>query len=97
MMAAIRSGSLGQEVILIDKNPILGKKLLLSGKGRCNLTNAGDLDSFLKGFSRNGQFLRDAFRKFFNQELMDFFQSRGLALKVERQLRVFPVTDSSSS
>ncbi|MDD5505392.1 MAG: NAD(P)/FAD-dependent oxidoreductase [Candidatus Omnitrophica bacterium] len=97
MMAAIKAGSLGQEVILIDKNPILGKKLLLSGKGRCNLTNAGDLEQFLKRFSHNGQFLRDAFRKFFNQELMDFFQSRGLSLKVERQLRVFPVTDSSSS
>ncbi len=96
-MAAIKAGSLGQEVILIDKNPILGKKLLLSGKGRCNLTNAGDLEQFLKRFSHNGQFLRDAFRKFFNQELMDFFQSRGLSLKVERQLRVFPVTDSSSS
>ena len=97
LMAVIRAGSLGQEVILIDKNPTLGKKLLLSGKGRCNLTNAGELDSFLKRFSHNGQFLRDAFKKFFNQELMDFFQSRGLALKVERQLRVFPVTDSSSS
>jgi len=97
MMAAIKAGSLGQEVILIDKNPILGKKLLLSGKGRCNLTNAGDLEQFLKRFSHNGQFLRDAFRKFFNQELMDFFQSRGLSLKVERQLRVFPVTDSSGS
>ena len=97
MMAAIKAGALGQEVILIDKNPILGKKLLLSGKGRCNLTNAGDLEQFLKRFSHNGQFLRDAFRKFFNQELMDFFQNRGLSLKVERQLRVFPVTDSSSS
>ncbi|MDD2679366.1 MAG: aminoacetone oxidase family FAD-binding enzyme, partial [Candidatus Omnitrophica bacterium] len=97
MMAAIKAASLGQEVILIDKNPILGKKLLLSGKGRCNLTNASEPDACLKRFSRNGQFLRDAFKKFFNRELMDFFQSRGLALKVERQQRVFPVTDSSSS
>ena len=97
MISAIKAGTLGQEVILIDKNPILGKKLLLSGKGRCNLTNAVDLDSFLERFSRSGQFLRDAFKKFFNQDLMDFFQNRGLALKVERQLRVFPVTDSSSS
>jgi len=97
MMAAIKAGSLAQEVILVDKNPSLGKKLLLSGKGRCNLTNASDLDSFLKRFSKNGEFLRDAFKKFFNQELMDFFQERGLPLKVERQLRVFPVTDSSNS
>lgn len=97
MMAAIRAAGLGQEVILIDKNPILGRKLLLSGKGRCNLTNASGLDSFLKRFSGNGQFLRDAFKKFFNQELMDFFISRGLELKTGRQLRVFPVTDSSAS
>jgi len=97
VMAAIRAAELGQEVTLIDKNPTLGKKLLLSGKGRCNLTNACDLNLFLKRFSGNGQFLRDAFKKFFNQELMGFFTSRGLELKTERQLRVFPVTDSSAS
>jgi len=97
LMAAIRAAALAQEVILIDKNPSLGRKLLLSGKGRCNLTNASDLDSFLKRFSKNGEFLRDAFKKFFNQELMDFFTERGLATKVERQSRVFPATDSSSS
>lgn len=97
MMAAIRAAHLGQKVILVEKNSILGNKLLLSGKGRCNLTNACELDLFLKRFSKSGQFLRDAFKKFFNQELMNFFQERGLELKVERQLRVFPVTDSSSS
>ncbi len=97
MMAAIRAAQLSQEVTLIDKNPSLGKKLLLSGKGRCNLTNTCDLDSFLKRFSRNGEFLRDAFKKFFNQDLINFFETRGLSLKTERQLRVFPVTDSSSS
>jgi len=97
LMAAIRAAHLGQEVILIEKNSILGNKLLLSGKGRCNLTNACELDLFLKRFSKSGQFLRDAFKKFFNQDLIDFFQDRGLELKVERQLRVFPVTDSSSS
>lgn len=97
MMAAIRASQLGQDVILIEKNPSLGRKLLLSGKGRCNLTNACDLDSFLKRFPKNGQFLRDAFKKFFNRELMDFFEKRGLMLKVERQMRVFPVGDLSSS
>lgn len=97
IMAAIRAAQLSREVILIDKNPILGKKLLLSGKGRCNLTNATDLDSFLKRFSRNGEFLRDAFKKYFNQDLIKFFEERGLSLKMERQMRVFPVTDSSSS
>jgi predicted Rossmann fold flavoprotein len=96
MMAAIRACQRGARVTLIEKNPSPGRKLLLSGKGRCNLTNAGSLDSFLERFS-HGQFLRDAFRKFFNTQLMDFFQKRGLKLKVERQQRVFPATDSSSS
>lgn len=97
MMAAIRAGELCGGVTLIEKNPILGKKLLLSGKGRCNLTNACDLDSFIKRFSRNGQFLRDAFNKFFNLDLMRFFAQRDLKLKTERQLRVFPQTNRSDS
>ncbi|MFA5356205.1 MAG: NAD(P)/FAD-dependent oxidoreductase [Candidatus Omnitrophota bacterium] len=97
MMAAIKAGELIRQVTLIEKNPILGRKLLLSGKGRCNLTNTCDLDSFIKRFTGNGQFLRDAFKKFFNLELMRFFEKRGLKLKIERQLRVFPQTDSSVS
>ena len=96
-MAAIRAKEISPDVILLEKKPTLGNKLLLSGKGRCNLTNACALDEFLARFSRNGEFLRDSFKKFFNQELMDFFQSRGLKLKTERQLRVFPVTDRSIS
>ncbi len=97
MMAAIRAAELRQDVTLLEKKSTLANKLLLSGKGRCNLTNACDLDQFLKRFSHNGAFLRDAFKKFFNRELMDFFESRGLKLKVERQDRVFPVSDCSSS
>ena len=97
MISAIRAGELDQEVILLEKKPSLGNKLLLSGKGRCNLTNACDLEPFLKRFSKGGEFLRDAFKKFFNQELIDFFEKGGLKLKVERQMRVFPVTDSSNS
>ena len=97
MMAAIRAADLGQDVSLLEKKSSLGNKLLLSGKGRCNLTNAEDLEYFLKRFSKNGDFLRDAFKKFFNQELIHFFEVRGLKLKTERQLRVFPVTDRSAS
>lgn len=97
MMAAIRAAELNQDVTLIEKNPALARKLLLSGKGRCNLTNFCHLDEFLKRFSDQGEFLRDAFKKFFNQELMNFFEGRGLKLKVERQGRVFPCTDSSAS
>ncbi|MDD3987751.1 MAG: NAD(P)/FAD-dependent oxidoreductase [Candidatus Omnitrophica bacterium] len=97
MMAAIRASQLNQRVTLFEKNPLFGKKLLLSGKGRCNITNACGLNLFLERFSKNGQFLRDAFTKFFNQDLIDFFKERGLDLKVERQMRVFPSTDSSES
>lgn len=97
MMAAIRASQFNQRVTLFEKNPFFGKKLLLSGKGRCNITNACSLDLFLERFSKNGQFLRDAFAKFFNQDLINFFEERGLELKVERQMRVFPSTDSSES
>lgn len=96
-MAAIRAAQLNCEVTLVEKNPLLGKKLLLSGKSRCNLTNTCDLESFLVKFSKNGQFLRDAFKKFFNRDLMNFFEKRGLKLKVERQQRVFPVSNRSSN
>ncbi|MFH0763059.1 MAG: NAD(P)/FAD-dependent oxidoreductase [Candidatus Omnitrophota bacterium] len=97
MMAAIRAAGLKQEVTLLEKNSVLGKKLLLSGKGRCNLTNYCNLDSFLQRFSGNAQFLRGAFKKFFNRDLLDFFEKRGLRLKVERQQRVFPASDKSAS
>jgi predicted Rossmann fold flavoprotein len=97
MMAGIRAGSLKQEVILVEKNPSPGNKLLLSGKGRCNITNSCALEDFLKKFSSNGQFLRDAFKKFFNRDLIEFFRKRGLVLKAERQGRVFPETDRAAS
>ncbi|MCK5579703.1 MAG: NAD(P)/FAD-dependent oxidoreductase [Candidatus Omnitrophica bacterium] len=98
MMAAIRAGQLNQDVTLIEKNTSLGRKLLLTGKGRCNLTNDCDLDAFMSRFSKkSGQFLRDAFKVFFNKDLMRFFEKRGLFLKVERQERVFPVTDKAES
>ncbi|MDD5594725.1 MAG: NAD(P)/FAD-dependent oxidoreductase [Candidatus Omnitrophica bacterium] len=97
LMAAIRASELGQEVTLIEKNSRPGRKLLLSGKGRCNLTNTSDLETFIKRFSGNGQFLRDAFKKLFWPDLMHFFEERGLKLKVERQLRVFPDSQLSSA
>jgi len=97
IMAAIRAAALNAQVTLLEKNKSPAQKLLLSGKGRANLTNACDLDAFYARFSKNGEFLRDAFKKFSNQDLMQFFQSRGLPLKVERQLRVFPETNRSAS
>jgi predicted Rossmann fold flavoprotein len=97
MLASIRAKACGQEVILLEKKGSLGNKLLLSGKGRCNLTNTEDLPDFLKRFSKNGDFLRDAFKKFFNQELISFFEQRGVKMKIERQKRVFPQSDRSNS
>jgi predicted flavoprotein YhiN len=103
MMAAIRAGQICQdgdhlaEVILIEKNPALGKKLLLTGKCRCNLTNACDVETLLDKFHKNGRFLRTALNAFSNTDLMQFFEDKGLPLKIERQLRVFPATDMSAS
>lgn len=97
LMAAISSSQLGQDVTIVEKNSFPGRKLLLSGKGRCNITNAADIDSFTGRFSHGGEFLRDAHRKFSNLDLISFFKTRGLELKTERQLRVFPISDKSSS
>ena len=97
MMAAIRASQLGQKVTLIEKNNILGKKLLLSGNERCNLTNANNVDVFFEGYSKNGEFLRDAFKLFFNRDIIEFFESRGLKLKTEKDGRVFPETNRATS
>lgn len=97
IMAAISASTYSSNVVLLEKNGSLGKKLLLTGKGRCNLTNACNLNDFLQRFSRNGQFLRDAFKVMFNDDIVKFFEDRGLKMKVERQKRVFPVSDRSSS
>ena len=97
MMAAIRTARFGQDVTLFESKSSLGNKLLLSGKGRCNLTNREELQFFLKRFGKNGDFLRDAFKKFFHRQLLSFFEERGLKTKVERQLRVFPQSDRSSA
>jgi len=95
MMAAIKAASSGKSVILIEKNQSPGKKLLITGNGRCNLTNNAPMGRILKKFQRKGSFLRTAFTNFTNQDLMNFFESRGLRLKVENEGRVFPVTDNS--
>jgi predicted Rossmann fold flavoprotein len=97
MMAAITAASNGHKVILIERNSSSGRKLLLTGNGRCNLTNTASLKEFLNKFGRRGSFLRSAFSTFSNQDLIDFFESRGLEFKVEDGGRVFPVTDDSKS
>jgi len=97
MMASIRASQLTSNVILIEKNDVLGKKLLLTGNGRCNFTNSNNLEFFLKGYEKNGKFLKDAFKLLFNKDLINFFESRGLKTIIENDKRVFPHTNNAKS
>ena len=94
MAAGIAAGR-GRDVILLEKNSKLGKKLLISGKGRCNITNDTDVEGLIENTPGNGNFLYSAFYTFSNQDLIDFFNQKGLRTKVERGGRVFPESDSS--
>lgn len=96
MMAAIWAARGGAKVTLLEKNEKLGKKLFITGKGRCNLTNACDVEELFQNVASNPKFLYSAFYGFDNQKVMDFFEDLGLPLKVERGNRVFPVSDHSS-
>ncbi len=97
MMAAITAASNGHQVTLIERNPEPGRKLLLTGNGRCNLTNTASLKELLDKFGRRGSFFRSAFSSFKKDDLIEFFESRGLEFKIEEGGRVFPVTDDSKS
>ncbi len=96
MMAAIAAADSGADVCLIEKNEKLGKKLFLTGKGRCNVTNAGDRETLFQNVVKNGKFLYSAFHAFDNRAVMEWFEQAGCPLKVERGDRVFPVSDHSS-
>jgi predicted Rossmann fold flavoprotein len=91
MIAAGRAAELGVKVVLIEKNEVLGKKLLLTGKGRCNFThNELDIRKFAEKYGRNGRFLYRALSVFGVKEVIDFFASRGVKGKVEQGDRIFP-------
>lgn len=96
MMAAIFAARNGKDVILLEQNEKLGKKLFITGKGRCNFTNACDTEDLFGNVVTNPKFLYSAFYSFSNQMVMDFFEEIGLPYKVERGNRVFPVSDHSS-
>lgn len=95
MMAACRAAEMGADVLLLEKTDHPGKKLLISGKSRCNLTNDKDLEPFLAMYGGNGAFLRQVFYRFFRPELLAFFRQYGLETKVERGERIFPVSDDA--
>ena len=97
MFAAITAANRGQKVLLLERNDRLGKKLLITGKGRCNVTNDCSGQEVLQNTPRNGKFLYSAMHAFPPEKAMVFFEENGCALKTERGNRVFPVTDRSQS
>lgn len=96
MMAAVQAASNGHQVVLLEKNEKLGKKIYITGKGRCNVTNACDVEQLFKSVFSNPKFLYSAFYGFDNHTTMDFFEECGCRLKIERGERVFPVSDHAS-
>ncbi len=97
MLAAGTAAERGLNVVLIEKNKVLGKKLMITGKGRCNITNAcDDVETLLKNVVRNRRFLYSAFYGFDNMRTIDFFEGLGVKTKVERGERVFPLSDKSA-
>ncbi len=96
LMAAYAAAESGNEVILVEKNEKLGKKLYITGKGRCNVTNDCSAEVFFQNVVRGEKFLRGAIYRFPPQSLMEFLEGEGLPLKVERGNRVFPVSDHAS-
>lgn len=96
MMAAVIAARNGDKVILIEKNEKLGKKVYITGKGRCNLTNACDDNDFFENVVTNPKFLYSAYYSFTSSMVMEFFEELGLKIKVERGNRVFPLSDHSS-
>ena len=96
MMSAVFAARKGQKVQLLEKNEKLGKKLFITGKGRCNITNAADVEDLFTAVMSNSKFLYSGFYSFTNQQVIEFFEELGVQTKVERGGRVFPVSDHSS-
>ena len=97
IISAISSAKNGNNVILIEKNNSLGKKLLITGKGRCNITSSIDIDDFIKNIPGNGRFLYSAFQNFTNEDIIKLIESNGIKVKEERGNRIFPTTDKAQS
>ena len=95
MLAAITASQNGNKVILIEKMESLGRKLLITGKGRCNITSSLPISDFIKNTPGNGKFLYSCYQKFTNEDIIKFLESEGLKVKEERGNRIFPITDKS--
>ena len=96
MFASIAAARKGHEVLVFEKNEKLGKKLFITGKGRCNITNACDMDILFSSVVSNSKFLYSSFYGYSNQDVIDFFEGLGVRTKIERGERVFPASDHSS-
>ena len=97
MMAAIAASRRGDTVILFEKEKSLGKKLLITGKGRCNITSSLPMSDFISNIPGNGRFLFSCFEEFTNKDIIELLKKHGLETKVERGNRIFPVTDKAQS
>ena len=95
IMAAVAAAEAGAKVELFEKNDIVGKKMGITGKGRCNITNAAPIGDFISYTPGNGKFLFSAYRQFSNEDLLEKLHGWGLETKVERGGRVFPRSDSA--
>lgn len=95
MMAAIKAAENGGKVTLLEKMKRVGRKMRITGKGRCNITNAADVTEILKNIHGNGKFLNSSMRAFDNHDVIDFFEAQGVPTKVERGQRVFPQSDKA--
>ena len=95
MLAGISAAENGDKVIILEKMEKTGKKLLITGKGRCNITNNGNLDEFMKNIPENSKFLFSSFNQYSNKDIVSLLNSEGVSTKVERGGRVFPVSDKS--
>ena len=95
MMAAISSAEAGNKVILLEKKERLGRKLLITGKGRCNITSSLPINDFIQNIPGNGQFLYSSFKNYNNEDIIQFLKTQGLEVKEERGNRIFPITDKS--
>ncbi|AMP20588.1 hypothetical protein AZF37_04840 [endosymbiont 'TC1' of Trimyema compressum] len=95
LICALAAKRAGKEVIILEKNKKIGRKICITGKGRCNLTNIADKNNIMSAFSENKKFLMSALNSFSNQDLISFFENLGIETKVERGGRVFPVSDNA--
>ena len=97
MLAAISSANKGDSVMLLEKENSLGKKLLITGKGRCNITSSLPMNDFINNVPGNGKFLYSCFEEYTNQDIINLLKKHGLEVKIERGNRIFPVTDKAQS